>query len=107
MAIRTVSTTALLNNGSAVELKNLNFAGTVTIASATPGRAVVNNLNLQNVSNVKSEGITFDYKMSASKQGAQPFKVTNSSKITFSKSTFDLRATTPTRRACTSPTRAR
>jgi len=36
------------------------------------------------------EEITFDYKMSASKQGAQPFKVTNSSKITFSKSTFDL-----------------
>ena len=106
MAIRTVSTAAqltaalsaasagdriLLNSGNygAVELKNLGFAGTVTIASATPGRAVVSNLNLQNVSNVKFEGIRFDYKMDASKQGAQPFKVTNSSKVTFSKSTFD------------------
>jgi hypothetical protein len=106
MAIRTVSTASqltaalsaasagdriLLNSGNygAVDLKNVGFAGTVTIASATPGQAVVNNLNLQNVSNVKFEGITFDYKISASKQGGMPFKVTNSSKVTFSKSTFD------------------
>ena len=106
MATRTVSNAAqltaafaaassgeriVLNAGNygAVELKNHGFSGTVTIASAVPGRAVVGNLNLQNVSNVKFEGIRFDYEMGASKQGAQPFKVTNSSKVTFSKSTFD------------------
>ena len=106
MATRTVSNAAqltaafaaahsgdriVLNAGNygAVELKNHGFSGTVTIASAAPGRAVVGNLNLQNVSNVKFEGLRFDYEMDASKQGAQPFKVTNSSKVTFSKSTFD------------------
>ena len=62
MVTRTATTTAQLNaalnaaiagdrivlNGSnygAVEVKNLGFAGTVTIASATPGRAVVSNLS--------------------------------------------------------------
>ncbi|HEX5776432.1 MAG TPA: right-handed parallel beta-helix repeat-containing protein, partial [Caulobacteraceae bacterium] len=106
MAIRTVSNAAqltaafavaapgdriVLNAGNygAVDLKNHDFAGTVTIASAVPGRAVVGNLNVQNVSNVRFEGIRFDYETSASKQGGQPFKVTNSSKIAFSKTSFD------------------
>ena len=96
-------------NDGTVELKNQDFSSAVTIASAVPGRAVVGNLNLQNVSNVKFEGIRFDYEMDASKQGAQPFKVTNSSKITFSSrpSTATWRAATPPAPACTSPTRAR
>lgn len=70
--------------------KNLKFGSTVTITSANSGQpAVISNLKMTGASNIKFDGIKFDFVAQNSPNGANPFTVFGSSKITFQNSVFD------------------